>query len=192
VKVLDGHPAKFAPDERFGYSNGGYVLLALISERATGVPFAELVRRRVTEPAGMTATEFHRSDELPATAAIGYLTERGPRTNVFHLPVRGSGDGGIYTTAGDMSTFWQAFFAGRIVRETTAAEMMRPRSDAPPRRYGLGFWLDGSSASVMLIGTDAGVSFRSVHDPSTPVTQTVISNTTTGARAIARFLDERL
>jgi hypothetical protein len=70
--------------------------------------------------------------------------------------------------------------------------MMRPRSDAPPRRYGLGFWLDCSSASVMLIGTDAGVSFRSVHDPSTHVTQTVISNTTTGARAIARFLDERL
>jgi hypothetical protein len=37
-----------------------------------------------------------RSDELPARAALGYLSLDGvSRTNVFHLPVRGSGDGGI-------------------------------------------------------------------------------------------------
>jgi len=39
-----GHPAKFAPDERFAYSNSGYVVLALIAERVSGVPFHDLVR----------------------------------------------------------------------------------------------------------------------------------------------------
>jgi hypothetical protein len=40
-----------------------------------------------------------RSDELPAGTALGYLPIAGrSRTNVFHLPVRGSGDGGIYST----------------------------------------------------------------------------------------------
>jgi len=38
LAVLDGHATKFAPDERFSYSNGGYVLLALIAERASGTP----------------------------------------------------------------------------------------------------------------------------------------------------------
>ena len=46
-------------------------------------------------------------------------------------------------------------------------EMTRPRSDSPEddRRYGLGFWLHGTTDAVMLEGYDAGVSFRSLHDP---------------------------
>ncbi len=108
LAVLGGHPARFAPGERFSYSNGGYVVLALIAERVSGMPFTELLRERVCVPAGMRDTEFLRSDELPERTAAGYLPIAGvPRTNVFHLPVRGSGDGGIYTTVADISAFWQ-------------------------------------------------------------------------------------
>ena len=133
LAVLDGHPAAFPPGERFAYNNGGYVLLALIAERTSGVPFHELVRRRVCEPAGMGDTEFLRSDELPGRAALGYLTADGSRTNVLHLPVRGSGDGGIYSTAADVSSLWGAFFAGRIVSRDWVTEMVRARSDVPER-----------------------------------------------------------
>ncbi len=105
LAVLDGYPTKFAPGERFAYCNGGYVVLALIVERASGVPFHDVVRERVCEPAGMRDTAFLRSDELPGNAALGYLEIDGVwRSNVFHLPVRGSGDGGIYTTVGDVSS----------------------------------------------------------------------------------------
>ncbi len=96
---------------------------------------------------GMGDTAFLRSDDLPGRAALGYLTADGSRTNVFHLPVRGSGDGGIYSTAADISCLWSAFFAGRIVSADWVAEMVRPRSDVPEEsaRYGLGFWLHASS-----------------------------------------------
>ena len=98
IAVLDGHEATFPAGERFAYNNGGYVVLALIAERTSGVPFHELVRQRVCKPAGMDDTAFLRSDELPGRAALGYLAIDGVwRSNVFHLPVRGSGDGGIYT-----------------------------------------------------------------------------------------------
>ena len=195
LAVLDGHKTKFVPDERFAYCNGGYVVLALIAERASGVPFHDLVRRRVCEPAGMGETEFLRSDELPGRAALGYLTIDGVwRTNVFHLPVRGNGDGGIYSTVADISALWSAFFAGRVVSTDWVSEMVRPRSDVPSEsmRYGLGFWLHASTDTVMLVGCDAGVSFRTVHDPRTSVTHTVISNTSDGMWPIARYLDERL
>jgi CubicO group peptidase (beta-lactamase class C family) len=191
--VLDGHPAKFAPGARFAYCNSGYVVLALIAERAGGMPFHDLVRQRVCEPAGMADTAFLRSDELPGRAAVGYLELDGAwRTNVFHLPVRGSGDGGIYSTAADISSLWRAFFAGEIVSTDWVGEMVCPRSDAGSRRYGLGFWLDASTEAVMLEGSDAGVSFRTMHDASSGATQTVISNTSDGAWPIARFLNERL
>ena len=195
LRVLDGHATKFPTGERFSYSNGGYVVLALIAERASGTPFHELVRLHVCEHAGMADTAFLRSDELPAGAATGYVTVGGAtRTNVFHLPVRGSGDGGIYTTAADVSSFWAALFAGRIVARETVARLVRPRSDVPGSslRYGLGFWLAAAGDAVMLTGSDAGVSFHSVHDPAQRLTYTVISNTSDGAWPIARLLAQEL
>jgi CubicO group peptidase (beta-lactamase class C family) len=193
LAVLDGHRTKFAPDERFEYCNGGYVVLALIAERTSGVPFHELVHQRVCQPAGMHDTAFLRSDELPGRAALGYLAIDGvSRTNVFHLPVRGSGDGGIYSTVADISSFWSAFFAGRIVSTDCVAELVRARSDVPGKsmQYGLGFWLAQSSDVVVLLGSDAGVSFRTGHDPLRGITHTVISNTY-DAWPIARLLAER-
>jgi CubicO group peptidase (beta-lactamase class C family) len=189
LRVLDGHATKFPPGERFAYCNGGYVVLALLAERASRVPFHELVRERVCTPGGTRNTAFLRSDELPGSAALGYLGD-GLRTNVFHLPVRGSGDGGIYSTAADVRSFWTALFDGRIVLREVVAELVRARSDVPDqsRRYGLGFWLDRTSDAVLLVGSDAGVSFWSAHDPAERTTRTVISNTTGGAWPVARLL----
>ena len=197
LAALAGHATKFAPDERFSYCNGGYVVLALIAERSSGIPFHELVIQRVCEPAGVRDTEFLRSDELPGRTALGYVgIGGGSRTNVFHLPVRGSGDGGIYSTVADFRSLWAAFFEGRIVPLSWVEQIVRPRSDVPgrveSRRYGLGFWLHASTDIVMLEGMDAGVSFCSVHDPRSDLTHTVISNTTDGAWPVTRFLGERL
>jgi CubicO group peptidase (beta-lactamase class C family) len=194
LAVLDGHPAKFPAGERFSYCNGGYVVLALIAERASGTPFHELVDERICRRAGMTETAFLRSDELPGDAAVGYLDADGLRTNALHLPVRGSGDGGIYTTAADVRAFWTALMGGRLVSAGMVSEMTRPRSNVAEdsRRYGLGFWLHESTGTVILEGYDAGVSFRSLHDPRTDTTSTVVSNWTDGAWPITRMLEERL
>ncbi|MEO5679771.1 MAG: serine hydrolase domain-containing protein [Acidimicrobiales bacterium] len=194
LPMLGGHPAKFAAGERFSYCNGGYVVLALIAERATGTPFAELVGQRVITPAGMADTAFLRSDELGGDAAVGYVSLDGLRTNVFHLPVVGGGDGGVYSTAADIDTLWSALLAGRIVSPHWVATMVRPRSEVPSEamRYGLGFWLHQSGEAVMLVGFDAGVSFRTVHHPTRGVTHTVLSNTSRGAWPVTRALDELL
>jgi CubicO group peptidase (beta-lactamase class C family) len=107
VKALDGYPQLFEPGTRTKYCNSGYVVLALLAERATGKSFYELVQRHVCEPARMRDTAFFRSDQLPGRAAIGYLSDG--RTNVFHLPLRGSGDGGLYTTLDDLDRFWATY-----------------------------------------------------------------------------------
>lgn len=189
VPILDGFPAKFAPaGSDFAYCNGGFVVLALIVERASGVPYHDLVEQRVLEPAGLADTAFLRSDELPARAAHGHLFADGPRTNVLHLPVRGTGDGGIFTTVGDMRSFWTALFDGKIVAREQVADMVRPRSDAYEGwQYGLGFWLMAGTSAVGVRGYDAGVSFTTLHDPDTDTTCTVASNWTDGAWPLARL-----
>ena len=189
LAVLDGFPTAFPAGERFTYCNGGYVVLALLAERASGVPFHDLVRDTVLAPAGMVDTGFPRSDELPGRAAAGYVTDS--RTNVFHLPVRATGDGGAYTTAADMTAFWAALFAGRIVPAERVAELVRPHSTDTGEKYayGLGFWVYRDGPAVLLVGSDSGVSFRSRHDPSTGRTWTVLSNTSDGAWPIAKALE---
>ena len=170
-------------------------MLALIAERASGVSYYDLVSRRVCEPAGMDDTAFLRSDELPGRTALGYMETEGAWTNVLHLPVRGTGDGGIYTTLADMRASGMRSDAGRIVSKEWVAEMVRPRSEVPdeslPRRYGLGFWLHPTTDTVFLEGSDAGVSFRSVHNPRSSLTYTVISNTSEGAWPLGRHLRDR-
>jgi CubicO group peptidase (beta-lactamase class C family) len=182
LKVLDGHATKFAPGERFSYCNSGYVVLALIAERAANTSFYDLVQERVCARAGMDHTAFLRSDALPGSAAIGRLADG--RTNAAHLPVRGSGDGGIYSTAADVFAFWRAFLDGKLVSEEWVRELTRRRTE----KYGMGFWLDEQSDMVIVTGADAGVSFHSAHSPSRAMTYAVLSNTSEGAWPLARHL----
>ncbi len=191
LRVLDGHPQVSAPGERFAYNNGGFVVLALVAERTAGVPFPDLVDELVCRPASMTATGFPRSDELPPGAATGYLHASGLRTNVLHLPVRGSGDGGASTTAADVHRLWDAATAWRVIPPELVAAMTVPRDTDPSngRRHGLGMWLDGTDDDVLVLsGADAGVSFRSAHDRRRGSTWTVLSNTSEGAWPMARLL----
>jgi CubicO group peptidase (beta-lactamase class C family) len=192
VSLLRGHPQKFRPGERFEYCNSGFVVLALIAEAVSGSTFHDLAMQRVFAPAGMRDSGFPRSDQLSGSDAIGYLrAEDGWRTNQLHLPVRGSGDGGAYSTIRDLAAFWPALFAGRIVPRPLVEEMVRPRSDvlSESKRYGLGFWIRADRDTVMLEGYDAGVSFWSAYDPASTILYTVISNTTRGAWPLAKLLD---
>lgn len=183
LAALDGYPQKFPPGERFNYNNGAFAVLSLIAERVAGIPFAELVRTRVTEPAGMTDTAFLRSDALPARTATGYLEDG--RTNVFSLPVVGFGDGGIYSSAPDFRKFWPAFLDGRIVPREWVDRMLRGDG------YGLGFFLPRPGV-VRLEGGDHGVTFRSNHQPSSGITATLISNDHRGGGPLLKQLDEYL
>ena len=192
LQILDGYPQKTAPGTVFAYNNGGYVMLSIAVEAADGSSFYDVVQQRVLDPASMDDTAFLRSDELPAEAAIGYLANG--RSNVFHLPVRGAGDGGVYSTVADMEKFWTALFAGEILAPDAVESLVSPRCDVPAEnlRYGRGFWLRPDRLTVMLEGMDAGVSFRSAYDRPSGLIYTVISNTSSGAWPIVKFIDGQL
>ena len=126
LPVLADRVQESAPGERFAYNNAGFVLLALLAQRVAGEPFHDLVRTRVFAPAGMTESGYPRVDEPGRNVAHGYLHEEGLRTNVLHLPVRGSGDGGAVSTAADLAAFWTSLVQGASSRP--------PRSSSSRRR----------------------------------------------------------
>lgn len=193
IALIDGYPTVSPAGERYAYNNGGYVLLALLAERAAGESYYDLVDRLVLQPAGMTASGFLRMDRLPGDVATGYIYADDHidrlRVNTLHLPVRGCGDGGLYSTVADIRSLWTALFAGAIVDDDWRVRMTAPLSVDEALRQGLGFWrpLD-HRPWVRVHGGDAGVSFVSVHDPGRDLTHTVISNWTDGAWPVSRAL----
>jgi CubicO group peptidase (beta-lactamase class C family) len=177
----------FKPGERFVYNNGAYILLALLVERVSGMPYAQYVEENVFARAGMRESGLFESDHLPARTALGYLPEDGDgvwRTNVFLLPIRGGGDGGAYVTAPDMATFWDALLGDRLVSKGMRERMLRIQAtDAadPTTHYGYGVWITtdatGQITRYAAIGGDQGVAFASALMPQHDTLLTILSNT---------------
>ena len=143
----------------------------------------------------MADTEFLRSDELPGRTALGYLEIDGACGRTCSTcRCAAAATAGSTPQSADISALWRAFFAGRIVPTDWVREMVRP---AQRRRRGRCATASASGCTqstdvVMLVGSDAGVSFRTVHDPRTGLTHTVVSNTSDGAWPLARYLRDSL
>lgn len=148
LHLLEVPAPREAPGSGFRYNNSGFMILALVIETLTG-DYHAAVTERVLEPAGMRRSGFFRSDDLPPETALGYL--QNGRTNVFHLPVVGGGDGGVYLCAEDVSSFWAALFGGRLVTSESVALLTEVVSDGHPNGgYGRGVWLGDGGDHVWL------------------------------------------
>jgi len=66
----------FAPGARYKYNNTGYVLLGMILEKVTGVPYPELLQRELLTPLGLRETSYCPSRPTDPSYAAGY--EVGP------------------------------------------------------------------------------------------------------------------
>ena len=51
-------------------------------------------------------------------------------------------------------------------------------------RYAAGLWLHPTGPQLIMAGYDAGVAARSIHDPGSGTTATVLSNSSRGAGAV--------
>ncbi|MGC4108162.1 MAG: serine hydrolase domain-containing protein [Thermomicrobiales bacterium] len=72
VDIARKHDPYFAPNEDFHYSNTNYILLEMLVERVTGSPYGDVLRARILEPLGLTATVYPTTPDMPAPFAHGY------------------------------------------------------------------------------------------------------------------------
>jgi D-alanyl-D-alanine carboxypeptidase len=135
-------PPAFPPGTRQQYSNAGYVVLGLLVERLSGVPYHAYVRRHILEPSGMTRTGPLSPEALPSDAAVGYTrgdpdapSDAPLRPNTVLLPGQGSSAGGGYATGGDLLRFLEAIRAGRV-------------AGAPPAGLGVAGGAPGLNAAL--------------------------------------------
>jgi CubicO group peptidase (beta-lactamase class C family) len=182
--LFQGQAAKFRPGERYSYSNGGYIFLGMLIEKLTGKLYRDFIREHVLQKANMHRSGFFAFNDLPENTANGYLKDRRT-TNIYQLPFRGGGDGGMYTTTDDLRAFWDSWFSHRILSEELTTTYIKTHWTLNATNgYGCGIYkrLDGSMFSI--VGGDAGVGFDSRYVVSERLTVNILSNITNGEEAM--------
>ncbi len=146
LALFPDEPMKFAPGERFSYSNGGYILLGVVIEELTGMRYQEFVEQAIFQAIGMTQSGYFALNKLPEKTALGYVEEaEGWRTNIYNLPIVGASDGGTFTTVQDVATLWKAFWGYEILYKELVEIYAKPYVKAETKRehtyYGHGLWI---------------------------------------------------
>jgi CubicO group peptidase (beta-lactamase class C family) len=110
LPMFDSLPLAFEPGSRNQYSNGGYAILGVIIEAASGQNYYDYIRENIYRLAGMTNSDSYEADMPVDNLAEGYSRPEGDknaprRKNIYSRPARGSAAGGGYSTAEDLLKF---------------------------------------------------------------------------------------
>ncbi len=134
VELIASRPVDFAPGTKFVYCNSNFILLGVVIEKASGMPYETYLRMAVLGRAGMKHTGY--SEKVSSPEAKGYVRtdDTYKEADDTAMSVRFSA-GGLYSTAEDLMHFARALAAGQIVKSSTVAEMWTDRGHG----YGYGW-----------------------------------------------------
>lgn len=132
----------FEPGTEYLYSNTGYMLLADVVARVSGVSFADFMAENVFGPLGMDHTTImaRRGQVIPGAAESYGPMDGGGFERVFdNSGIQGAG--GVYTTVGDLAK-WVTNYRTGEVGGTAAIEQMKQHGvlasgDTLPYSFGI-------------------------------------------------------
>lgn len=179
-------PMMYPRGEKFQYNNSGYVLLASIIEKLTGLPFDQYLQTHVFDVCEMKSTGYYELDRLPANCANNYIycaDTDSYRTNIYAVDAKGTGAGGAFITVADVVKFWANLLDGKLISRDLVAEMLSKQSgdgaDAEEGYYSYGLWIiDNPNGKDLAYfqGCDPGVSFISEYNPNNGLVSVLVSN----------------
>lgn len=179
-------PMLYPKGTKFQYNNSGYVLLASIIEKVTGMYFDQYLQKNIFDVCGMQSTGYYELDRLPAKCANNYIycaETKDFRTNIFSVDVKGTGAGGAFITVKDVVSFWKGLLEGKLISREMVLKMLSKHSgdggSAEEGCYGYGLWIIDNPAGRDLAyfqGCDPGVSFISEYNPNNGMISVLVSN----------------
>ena len=157
---------RFAPGTRWAYSGGGYLILEMLIEEASGRPFADYMADAVFRPLGMTHTTFAPA----AVAGEGIATphdEEGKPVAPYRMV--GAAPGGLYSSVDDFVHLVAAYArsGAGILADSTFEAMLTPVAEVDFRdvfdgvevagaRYGMGHGVHRTAAGERIVYHSGG------------------------------------
>jgi CubicO group peptidase (beta-lactamase class C family) len=146
---------KFAPGTHWQYSNSGYVLLAMVVEKRSGMGFGDFLRERIFKPLEMNETIAYEKGKNEVTnRAYGHTRNAvGWRETDQSSTSATLGDGGVYTSLNDLEKWDRALSGHTLLSPQEMAAALSPpaiASGGPLQKpdgslapfYGFGWFLD--------------------------------------------------
>lgn len=133
---------RFRPGDRYLYSDVGYFLLGVITQRASGMPWREFMQRRIFEPLRMTDTYIQDQSRIHRNEARGYTLRDGELINIRRVGQQETPSHfGIFSNVGDLVKWDAALYTDRLLSEKSRREMQTPvrLNDGRSHAYGLGW-----------------------------------------------------
>jgi D-alanyl-D-alanine carboxypeptidase len=132
LDILADGERRAAESGTFSYSNGGYILLAVIAEEASGVGFDQLLESRIFSrfQAGSLTVLPLNDDTVPAQLIPGIDRDLMPWRNI-HRPEHRSwaslawSSGALAGSADDLTAFMDALMSGKIIDGKSLERMER-------------------------------------------------------------------
>ena len=141
VKLFSREPFEFAPGEDLIYNNSAFFLLGLIIEKVSGQSYAEFVKTRLFDKAGMTDSSYCSERTIQKRKVHGYDTVNGA------LVLKGYLDhswpysaGSLCSSAHDLVLWNRALHGGKVLSADSYRAMITPGTlnDGSPLRYTMG------------------------------------------------------
>lgn len=146
VAIFANEPPDFPPGTAYRYSNSGYVLLGLVVEKASGMPWGSFVTKRFVVPLGLSGTRDGQTAALvPGRARAYSRTKAGGFENAWHVSLtQGYAAGALLSTAPDVAAWIRRLSAEPPVNAASARAMTTPGvlPDGKPLSYGYGIGID--------------------------------------------------
>ncbi len=140
ITGLVGHPY-CAPGGCYHYSNTNFVLLGRVAELVTGKSIAELIRKRLLDPFGLTHTGFQPDEPTSADRAHAYLYNTDWTRSSRVLPMMSAASvawsaGAMVSTPADLAHWASLLYTGKVVPPSLLDQMLSVRKCHD--NYGLG------------------------------------------------------
>lgn len=120
--------------EQWTYPNTGYIIAALIAEKASGKPFEQILNEEILEPLGLKNTFFSSQDVSSEKRAIGYadllMADGTPGQDGILEDYRSAntewayGSGSMVSSAEDVAIFYNALASGSLLSPEATAEIV--------------------------------------------------------------------
>lgn len=120
IELFKQKPLDFEPGDRYNYSNSGYVLLAYIIEKVSGISYESYLKQHIFNKIDLQNTGVDSEAKILKNRARGYMfDETGELINAefVNMSIK-IGGGSLYSTAEDLNKFIQSLINEELLSST--------------------------------------------------------------------------
>lgn len=141
----------FSSGEKYSYSNGGYVLLAMIIEQVSGQPLHVFMKENIFDPLQMSSTLVYDESKPDVNPrALGHW----PSGDLNDYEILTTGAGGMYSNVDDLHKWHLGLLNNQIISQASLQEAYTPTplNDGEKSNYGYGWGVDPEKNTVQHSG----------------------------------------